>query len=704
MIVYLNGSLIEKDDAHLSLDDRAFFFGEGAYEVTRAIHGTLFEPERHIARLDRTLRGLEMNPDDFDLDELFAVSERLLHENDLTEGEATVYLQITRGAHFPRAHAYPPKGTPPTVYIAVTPFAGFAAPRTSGVGVITVPDERWLRCDLKTTSLIPNAMAKQRAVASGNFEGVFVRDGMVTEGAHNNIFAVVDGTIRTHPISHLILQGVTRDVVIELAAEAGSQVREDAVRRDELERAQEVFLTGTTADVLPVVRVDGKTVGDGRPGPIAMSLYESLAARMYRAAARAMCVLFALSTLAACATAQPARPAPASSIAARPTVRAALDRIRTDNAWTLDQQVSICEIPAPPFAEQRRAEEFRRRLVALGLTDARIDAEGNVIARRRGTARGPTVMLSGHLDTVFPEGTDVTVKREGTLVSGPGIGDDCRGLAVVLAVAKALAATNVRTQGDILFVGTVGEEGAGNLRGVRHLFTKELKDSIDYFISVDGTGLGLTSRAVGSNRYRVSYEGPGGHSYGAFGMPNPAHALGRAIARIADLQVPAEPKTTFSVGILEGGTSVNTIPARVTMEIDLRSVSKPHLDALDAAVRTALRAAHDEEHARWPASSARLALRIDTIGIRPAGEQPDTARIVRTALDAGRVLGFTSSIDAGSTDANLPMSLGVAAITIDGGGRGSGAHSQAEQYDDGERGWLGPQWAALVTLSLVGVR
>ena len=540
MIVYLNGNLIERSKAHLSLDERGFLFGEGAYEVTRAIHGSLFETERHIARLERTLRGLEIDPDPLDLEDLFAVSERLVRDNGLADAEAIVYLQITRGASFPRAHAYPPPDTPPTVYIAASRFAPFHDQRARGIGILTMPDERWARCDLKTTSLIPNAMAKQRAVASGAFEGVFVRDGIVTEGAHNNVFAVLGGEVRTHPLSPRILQGVTRDVVIELAAETGQPIREDALRRDELDQADEVFITGTTADLLPVVRVDDRPVRNGRPGPVAQALYDALAARMYRAAARALVLVLSVLSpaLIACAGAQPATPPAPATIAARPAVRAALDKMRADNAWTLEQQVSICEIPAPPFGEARRAEEYRRRLAALGLTSARIDAEGNVIARRPGAMRRPAVVLSGHLDTVFPESTNVKVTRQGTLFKGPGIGDDCRGLAVLLAVARALASAGVQTQGDILFVGTVGEEGPGNLRGVRHLFTKEMKDSIDYFISVDGTGLGLTSRAVGSNRYRVMYEGPGGHSYGAFGMPNPAHALGRAIAGIAELRVP----------------------------------------------------------------------------------------------------------------------------------------------------------------------
>ena len=216
-----------------------------------------------------------------------------------------------------------------------------------------------------------------------------------------------------------------------------------------------------------------------------------------------------------------------------PSVGRALARIKADNAWTLDQQQSICEIPAPPFRESVRGAEYKRRLESLGLT-VRTDSIGNVIAERKGTGRGPTVMLAGHLDTVFPEGTDVKVKREGTVMRAPGIGDDCRGLAVVLAVARAFQMENVPTTGTVIFVGNVGEEGPGNLRGVSHLFTREYQGKVDYFISVDGTGLGLTSRAVGSNRYRVTFRGPGGHSYGAFGMPNPIHALGRAIAAIAD--------------------------------------------------------------------------------------------------------------------------------------------------------------------------
>jgi tripeptide aminopeptidase len=386
-----------------------------------------------------------------------------------------------------------------------------------------------------------------------------------------------------------------------------------------------------------------------------------------------------------------------------PAIRSAMDRIKTDNAWTVDQQVSICEIPAPPFREERRAAEMKRRFEALGLRNVRIDSIGNVIAERPGVGGGPVVVLAAHLDTVFPEETDVKVKRDGTMLRGPGIGDDCRGLAVLLAVAKAMIASNVRTAGTIYFVANVGEEGPGNLRGVKHLFAKP-PAKIDYFISVDGTGLGLTSRAVGSNRYKVSFKGPGGHSYGAFGMPSPIHALGRAIAKISAIQVPRTPKTTFNVGIVEGGTSVNTISPLGAMDVDLRSESPEELAKLDAAFRKAVDEALVDENGRWPQSRVKVAVDVATIGIRPAAAPPDSSRIIQIAQAAARALGFEAPGGASSTDANWPMSLGVQAITLDGGGEGRGAHSVAESYDDGERGWLGPQWALLTVVMLSGVR
>jgi acetylornithine deacetylase/succinyl-diaminopimelate desuccinylase-like protein len=423
--------------------------------------------------------------------------------------------------------------------------------------------------------------------------------------------------------------------------------------------------------------------------------------------------LAATSLTATSLTAQPVRkdvtaPADPSRVATNAAVKQALASIQATNAWTLEQQTSVCEIPAPPFKEAARGAELKRRFEALGLRNVHTDAEGNVIAERPGTG-GPTVMLSAHLDTVFPDGTDVRVKRDvtpdgGVRLTAPGIGDDCRGLAVILSVAKAMDAAKVSTAGRILFVATVGEEGPGNLRGVRRIFGGPMRDSIDYFISVDGDGLNVTSRAVGSARYKVTFAGPGGHSYGAFGMPNPAHAMGRAMARIADFQVPTTPKATFNVGIVSGGQTVNSIPAEMSMEVDLRSESPTELARLDRMLHAAVDSSVAEEKARYPRSTMALAATFHEIGIRPASAQTDDAPIVRTALAAGRALGFAPKSDASSTDANIAMSLGIPAITIDGGGRGVGAHSLSEYYDDTARGWLGPQWALLITASLAGVR
>jgi acetylornithine deacetylase/succinyl-diaminopimelate desuccinylase-like protein len=275
---------------------------------------------------------------------------------------------------------------------------------------------------------------------------------------------------------------------------------------------------------------------------------------------------------------------------------------------------------------------------------------------------------------------------------------------VVLAVARGLRDANVQTPGTILFVGTVGEEGPGNLRGVRHLFGKGSPGRVDHFISVDGTGFGITNAGVGSHRYRITYKGPGGHSYGAFGMPNPIHALGRAMAAIGDIQVPSQPRTTFNVGLISGGTSVNSISATGSMDVDLRSESQAELDKIDAQLRRAVQQALVAENGRWPRSNVKLTVQIDTIGIRPAGALPDTSLIVRTATAAGRALGLAPETGASSTDANIPIALGRSAITIDGGGRGSGAHALDEWYDDTTNGYLGPQWAALIVAMLAGLR
>jgi tripeptide aminopeptidase len=390
-----------------------------------------------------------------------------------------------------------------------------------------------------------------------------------------------------------------------------------------------------------------------------------------------------------------------------PAVRRAMAALQQHQPWTLEQQISICEIPAPPFKEAVRAEEFRKRLVSFGYANARIDAEGNVIAELAG-GNGPTVMVAGHLDTVFPEGTDVRTTRTGDRIAGAGIGDDCRGLAVVLTLAKVMKETGLVPRGRVLFVGNVGEEGPGNLRGVRHLLTREFRDQVDFFISVDGSGgAGITSRAVGSHRYTISFEGPGGHSYGAFGMTNPMHAMGRAIAKIAALDVPTGARTTFNVGVVRGGTSVNTITPLAQMEIDMRSESAENLLEMDRRIRAAVDAGVADEIARWPNSRAPITVKYDTIGIRPTGGQGDDAYIVRTAMAAANKLndagGWSPRTGASSTDANLPISMGIPAITINGGGAGGGAHGTEEWYRETPDSYKGPQFALLIVTALAGV-
>jgi acetylornithine deacetylase/succinyl-diaminopimelate desuccinylase-like protein len=386
-----------------------------------------------------------------------------------------------------------------------------------------------------------------------------------------------------------------------------------------------------------------------------------------------------------------------------PAIKRAMDVMPSLQQWTLAQQVSICEIPAPPFKEQARAEEFQRRMQSFGYADTRIDAEGNVIASL-GKGDGPTVMIAGHLDTVFPEGTDVKTTRTGDKIAGPGIGDDCRGVAVVLTLAKVLKEQNITPRGRLLLVGNVGEEGPGNLRGVRHLLTKEFRGQVNYFISVDGAGGGaITSRAVGSHRYTVSFEGPGGHSYGAFGMTNPMHAMGRAIAKIADIKTPSTPRTTFNVGIVRGGTSVNTITPLAQMDVDMRSEDAASLADIDEKIRAAIAAGVAEEIARWPNSRAPITVKYDTIGIRPTGGQSDDAPIVKTAWAAVEAIGWVPATLASSTDANLPIAMGIPAITINGGGRSTGAHGTQESYTELPDSFKGPQLALLIVTALTGL-
>jgi len=379
-------------------------------------------------------------------------------------------------------------------------------------------------------------------------------------------------------------------------------------------------------------------------------------------------------------------------------IRAAFAAVERNEPRMIETQIHVCEIPAPPFHEDARGKELERQFTEAGLKDVRIDKAGNVIGVRPGKAAHPNLVLAAHLDTVFPEGTDVHVTREGTLLKGPGIGDDCRGLAVVLGVIHALNDARVQASGTITFVADVGEEGLGDLRGMKQLFYESLKGQIDEFISVDGTGLGLTNIGVGSNRYKVTFKGPGGHSYGAFGMANPIQAMGRAIAKIDAFDVPTQPKTTFNVGRVGGGTSVNAIPFETWMEVDMRSADVAALKAVDGKFHAALKEAVEEENARWH-NRGPVSVSAELVGMRPAGQTSKDSPIVQTALAVSRALGIQETLHEGSTDSNVPMNLHIPAITISGGGIGSGAHSLNETFDTKDS-WKGTQRALLLAVTL----
>jgi tripeptide aminopeptidase len=379
-------------------------------------------------------------------------------------------------------------------------------------------------------------------------------------------------------------------------------------------------------------------------------------------------------------------------------VKAAVQAARDDEAQTLEDQVRLCEIPAPPFKETARGKVYADAFRSLGLKNVRVDKAGNVLGERPGAAARPHLVFSAHLDTVFPEETNVNVTREGNVLRGPGIGDDCRGLAVVLAVIRAMNKANVQTPGTITFVGTVGEEGLGDLRGVKALFRETLKGQVDRFVSIDGTGLGITHIGVGSLRYRVSFKGPGGHSYGAFGLANPIHALGRAMAKIGDFQVPRDPKTTFNVGRIGGGTSVNSIAFESWMEVDMRSADPAALKSVDANFHKAVDTALAEENERWN-NNGRLTVEKELVGDRPAGRTAAASPIIEAAVSVTKALGLPVTLDEGSTDSNIPMSLDIPAVTIDGGGRGTGAHSLGEAFDT-TNSWQGTQRATLLAIAL----
>lgn len=410
-------------------------------------------------------------------------------------------------------------------------------------------------------------------------------------------------------------------------------------------------------------------------------------------------IVFTLLILTALASGVQEAPTTAGQrLLSDPAIKTALDRLKRAEPQIIEEQVRLCEIPAPPFKETARAAAYMKAFQALGLQNVRIDGVGNVLGERPGLAPTPHLLFSAHLDTVFPEGTKVETTRTGTIIKGPGISDDCRGLAVVLGVIRALNEGNIQTAGPITFAGTVGEEGLGDLRGVKHLFNEELKGKIDRFVSVDGAGLGITHVAVGSLRYRVTFKGPGGHSYDAFGLANPVHALGRAVARIAELRVPRQPKTTFNVGRIGGGTSVNSIAAEAWIEVDMRSADQAALTALDAAFQKTLDLALAEENERW-GNHGRLTMEKKVVGNRPAGRIGADAPIVQAALSVSRALGFEPRVAEGSTDANMAIGLGIPGVAIDAGGTATGTHALEETFDT-TNSWQGTARAFLLAVAL----
>ena len=388
-----------------------------------------------------------------------------------------------------------------------------------------------------------------------------------------------------------------------------------------------------------------------------------------------------------------------------PGYRAASQTLAAEYDRFVRELIELTEVPAPPFKEEARADAFIRLARASGVTDIEKDAEGNVLVMRRGGG-GPLLVVSAHLDTVFPEGTNVTVRRDGTRLAAPGIGDNAQGVAALLALTRAIDAARITTSSDILFVANVGEEGSGGLRGVRHLFGEgRYKDRIAAFISIDGMGSGdyITTGGVGSRRYRVTFTGPGGHSYSAFGLVNPANALAGAIQRLGAVSVPSSPRTTFNVGMIGGGTSVNTIPASVWMDVDLRSESPAELARLDDAFKAAVARAVDEENRSRSTAEGPVGAELDLTGERPGGQTAQSTALVQAATGAMRALGQQPVYGSSSTDSNLPMSLGIPAITIDTGIRGDRAHAPDEWIDVERTSTIsGLQRVLLLVLTVAG--
>lgn len=393
-------------------------------------------------------------------------------------------------------------------------------------------------------------------------------------------------------------------------------------------------------------------------------------------------------------------------LAQKKQVKEAFAQIKAQMDQTTADLITLTEILAPPFMEEERGKVFAKMLEEAGVDSIWTDKVGNVIGLRKGTSgESGYVGVDAHLDVVFPEGTDVTVKKVGDTLKAPGIGDDTRGLAMVISMLKAMNKSGIKTEKDILFVGTVGEEGLGDLRGMKYMFNESGLD-IDSWIAIDGGSLGRISNAgLGSKRYKLHIKGQGGHSWGSFGLANPHHALGRAITVFSDAAweytSSTMPKTSFNVGRIGGGTSVNSIPFESWMEVDMRAIEPKNLDEIEIIFKESVEKAITE----YNASGVRgeVTYELIKIGDRPSGELPASLPLIQRTMAATKLFGATPRLGRGSTNINIPVAKGIPAVCIGRGGKGGGAHSLHEWYLNDEESDESIQLALLITLSQAGL-
>jgi len=387
-------------------------------------------------------------------------------------------------------------------------------------------------------------------------------------------------------------------------------------------------------------------------------------------------------------------------IAAEARVARGLDWLQKNSDWATAEQVRLTEIPAPEFSEGPRGEYLKKIFELSGLR-VHVDKTGNVIAERPGTESNQVVLIAAHLDTVFPEGTDVKVRREGERLLAPGISDNGAGLAALVALGRALAESRVRTEKTIVLAGDVGEEGEGNLRGIRALM-EAYQGRIADVIAIDGASTEhITTQGIASRRFEISVTGPGGHSWSDFGEPNPISALARGIVKFSAVKVPESPRTSFNFGIVEGGTSVNSIPTTAVVKVDLRSEDESQLSRVETALRDAFQAGLKEEVAAAKTDEI-LGIAFRSLGARPAGKLPDDSPLLATIRAVDAYLGNRSRLERSSTDANIPLSLGIPAVSLGGGGTGGGSHSPSEWYNPQGR-TLGLKRLYLAAVALAGL-